>query len=73
VLLVMLASVLVRAEESPAIQRVELPPERLAAEMERLRRSVMTELPREQFEDLVRRAARADAADKSPPRLVEAH
>ena len=59
-------------QEPRPIQRVELPPERVAEEMERVGRGVMTQLPREQFEDLVKQAAAAAAATKDPPRLLEA-
>jgi len=55
------------------IQRIQIPPERVTAEMERIRRNVLTEMPRAQFEHLVRQAAQAEAAGKAPPRLVEAH
>jgi hypothetical protein len=60
------------AEEPLPIRRVELPPERVAAEMGRVGRGVLTQLPREQFEELVKQAAAAEAAGKDPPRLVEA-
>ena len=49
-----------------------LPPERLAAEMERVRRNVLTQWSRDDFEALVKRAACAADAAKTPPRLVEA-
>lgn len=55
------------------IQRIQLPPERVAAEMKRLRRGVLARLPREQFEALVREAARAEAGGAKPPQLLECH
>src|SRR5579871_3893469 len=55
------------------IQRIEISPERLSAEMDRLRRRVLTELPRADFEKLGQRAAHAEAAGKTPPHLLEAH
>ncbi|MFL5340200.1 MAG: hypothetical protein ACJ8F7_08605 [Gemmataceae bacterium] len=55
------------------IQRILLPADRLAAEMERVRRNVLAQMPRDEFEALVRRAAEAtEAAKNNPPRLVEA-
>jgi hypothetical protein len=56
----------------PAVRRLLLPPERVPREMERLRQGALRQLPREEFEGLVRRAAAADAARRDPPRLVEA-
>jgi hypothetical protein len=54
------------------IQRIELPPERVAAEMERVRRNVLMQMPRSEFEQLVQQAARAEAAGRTPPRLIDA-
>src|SRR5262249_48848391 len=54
------------------IRRVLLPPERVAAEMERARLGVLKQLPLEEFEELLRRAARISAALKTEPRIVEA-
>jgi hypothetical protein len=54
------------------IRRVWLTPDCLAAEMERAKPGVLVPLPRQDFEDRVRQAARAAHAVKNPPRLVEA-
>src|SRR5438067_4918484 len=53
------------------LRRVVLPPERVAAELERAGRGALVPLPRDRFEELVRRAA-AGVARQPPPRLVEA-
>jgi hypothetical protein len=45
--------------------------EQLTAEMERVRRGVLQQLPRSDFDELVGRAAAATAAQSDPPRLVE--
>ena len=50
-----------------------LAPDRLAQELDRAKQGVLVKLPRDEFEELVRRAAQAEAARKEPPRLVEAH
>ncbi|HZT81190.1 MAG TPA: hypothetical protein VFA26_13255, partial [Gemmataceae bacterium] len=53
------------------IRRVVLPKDRLAAELARAKQGVWEQMPRAEFEDLVRRAARA--AEAAPaPRLVKA-
>jgi hypothetical protein len=54
------------------IRRVLLPADRLAAELERARRGVLVQLPRDDFEARVRKAAQAGDPLKNPPRLVEA-
>ena len=54
------------------IQRIQVPAERAIAEMDRVRRNLLTEMPRAQFEQLVQQAARAEAAGKSPPRMADA-
>jgi hypothetical protein len=54
------------------IRRVLLPPDRLAAELERAKRGVLVQLSRDDFEAKVRKAAQAGAPLKNPPRLVEA-
>src|SRR5947209_10245719 len=54
------------------LRRVVLPPERVVAELERAGRGALVPLPRDRFEELVRRAA-AGVARQPPPRLVEAH
>src|SRR3989442_9109439 len=58
--------------EAIPIERVQLPPERLAAEMDRVRRNILVRMPRDQFEELVKQASRAEAAGKNSPRLQEA-
>ena len=55
------------------LRRVWLSPDKSAAEAERAKQGVLVRLPRDEFEDLIRRAALAEAARKTPPRLVEAH
>jgi hypothetical protein len=55
------------------LRRVLLPPERVPEEMKRLGQGLLKQLPRDDFEDLVQRAARAGEAAKKLPRLVEAH
>src|SRR5262249_33970610 len=54
------------------IKRVWLTPDQAAHEMERVKQGLMVKLPRGEFEDLVRRAAQAEAARRDPPRLVGA-
>jgi hypothetical protein len=62
------------AEEADPIpiERVPLDAERLSSEMERVRRGVLVQLPRAEFEEKVRQAARATTLAKNPPQLVEA-
>jgi hypothetical protein len=55
------------------LRRVLLPPERVPEEMKRLGQGLLKQLPRDDFEDLVQRAARAAEAAKKQPRLVESH
>ena len=54
------------------IRRVTLTPEKLVSELEKAKRGVLVQLPRVEFDALVRRAAETSAAVKNPPRLVEA-
>src|SRR5262245_27985027 len=54
------------------LRRVVIPPERLPRELERARRGILVQMPREEFEERVQRAAQAGDALKEPPRLVEA-
>src|SRR5579872_3974229 len=55
------------------IRRIVLSPERAAQEIERLGPGVLVQMPLGEFNDLVRRAARAKAAQQAPPpRLVAA-
>src|SRR5439155_13110165 len=60
------------SSEAIPIRRVLLPAERVAAEMERAKLGVLKPMPLEDFEDLVRRAARMRDALKKEPQLVEA-
>jgi hypothetical protein len=53
------------------IRRVLLRPAQLADELERVRRGVLLQMPRSEFEGLIRRAS-AVRRDQSPPVLVEA-
>jgi hypothetical protein len=54
------------------LRRLLLPPERVPEEMKRLGQGTLKQLPRDEFEGLVRRAARAGEAARKGPRLVEA-
>lgn len=54
------------------LQRLQIPAERLAAEIERLRLGTLVQMPRGEFEDLVQRAARAVADQKQTPRITRA-
>src|SRR5262245_56834448 len=54
------------------LRRVLLTPDRLPAALNRVKDGVLTRLPRDEFESLVRRAGLAAAAGRSGPRLVEA-
>jgi hypothetical protein len=56
----------------PEFRRVLLRAEQLPAELERVRRGVLRQLPKTGFDDLVTRADAAAAALHDPPRLVEA-
>ncbi len=55
-----------------ALQRVWLTPDAAARQEERVRQGLLVRMPRDDFEALVRQAARAEAARKDPPRLVAA-
>jgi hypothetical protein len=59
-------------DELPEIRRVMLRPEQLPAELERVRRGVLRQLPQAEFDDLLTRATAADAGVHEPPRLIEA-
>jgi hypothetical protein len=58
--------------EAVPIRRVLLPPERVAAEMQRARLGALKQISLADFETLVRRANRAAAALKKVPQLLEA-
>src|SRR5437764_9065256 len=59
-------------DELPPVRRVLLRPEQLAAELEQVQRGVLRQLPRDEFEGLVHRAAAAQDDAHNPPRLLEA-
>lgn len=60
------------ADDPVPLRRVWLAPERVAAEMGRVKQGTLVRLPRAEFEERVRRAARGQAAGRRVPRLVEA-
>lgn len=61
------------AEDEPVpIRRVLLRPSQLAEELERVRRGILLQFPRSDFQALLRRASAAVRAGQSPPALVEA-
>ena len=60
-------------EDPFPIRRVVLTPERAAQERERLGPGILLQMPLSEFNDLVRRAAKAKAASQGPPpRLIAA-
>ncbi len=54
------------------IRRVMVPVEGVTAELARTRKTALVRLAREEFDDKLRAARRAEAARQDPPRLVEA-
>ena len=61
------------AEADPIpLRRVVVAPERVLTELERARQGVLVQLPRAEFEQRVRQAARTEEALKKPPRLLQA-
>ncbi len=54
------------------LQRVVIPLSRLPAELERVRQGVLVQMPREEFEALVQRAARSGDRAKGAARLIKA-
>jgi hypothetical protein len=52
------------------LRRVQLPPDRVAAELERVRQGLLLQWPRDEFEAKLRRARQAADALKKPPRLA---
>lgn len=54
------------------LQRVLIAPDRVPQELERVRKGVLVQLTRDDFEARVQRAAQVGEALKYPPRLVEA-
>jgi hypothetical protein len=61
------------ADDPLPLRRVLLPADRVTDEMKGPGQSALKQLPREEFEELVQRAARAGEASKRVPRLIEAH
>src|SRR5438552_4342108 len=60
------------APEPFPIRRVLLPADKVPAAMQRAEMGVLKQIPLDEFEELVRRAARTAAALKVEPRIVEA-
>lgn len=58
-------------EDPVPIQRVLLPAEQLAVELDRAKQGIYRQMPRQDFEDLVQRAARGSREAKELPRLIE--
>jgi hypothetical protein len=54
------------------LRRILIPAARVPAELERMRQGVLVKMPREEFEALVQRAARAGQRAANPPRLTRA-
>src|SRR5262249_11764914 len=54
------------------LRRILVTPSRMAAELERARQGVLVKLPRDEFEALVQKAARAGERAANPPRLTRA-
>src|SRR5205823_4138780 len=52
------------------LRRVQIPPGRVAAELERARQGMLLQLPRDEFEAKLRLARQAADALKKPPRLA---
>jgi hypothetical protein len=62
------------ADDDPLpIRRILLRPEQLVEELQRVRRGVLLQMPRSEFDTLTRRASAAVRAAQSPPALVETH
>jgi hypothetical protein len=69
-----LAPALAEAPADPLpLQRIIVPADRIAAELERVRQGVLVQQPRAEFEALVKQAADALKRGKNPPRLTQAH
>src|SRR5262249_40132292 len=60
-------------EDPMPLRRILLPPNRVAAELERVGQGVLVQLSRADFEARVKKAAAAGQALKNPPRLIEAN
>src|SRR5713226_4439304 len=63
---------LTQTQESIPIQRVQLTPDRVDGEMDRVKNNSLVRMPREEFEAVVRAAEHATAAERNPPKLVRA-
>jgi hypothetical protein len=61
------------AFDPSSIRRVLISPDRVPAELERVRQGVLVQLSREDFEARVKRAVQGEELRKNRPRLVEAH
>lgn len=61
------------AEELVPFRRVLISPERLPAELERVRNGTLLRLSREDFEQIVARAAQVSESQRNPSRLIETH
>lgn len=61
-----------QSDDPLPLQRVVIPLSRLPAELERTRQGVLVQMPRDEFEDRVRRAARSGEALRNAPRLLKA-
>src|SRR5262249_26847133 len=59
-------------DEPPPVQRVLLRPNQLAAELERVQRGVLRQMPRAAFDDLLRQALAGGGDLRPPPRLLQA-
>jgi hypothetical protein len=59
-------------EDPVPIRRVLIPAARVAAELERVAQGVLVPVPREEFEALVQKAARAGVTRRSRPHMVRA-
>lgn len=60
------------APDPMQVRRVVLPPERVAAELERVRNGALIALPRDEFEHRLLRAREAARMGQDPPRLIDA-
>ena len=60
------------ANDPVPLQRIAIPPSRLPAELERARPGILVQMPRNDFEALVQRAASAGATPYGPARLTKA-
>src|SRR5436190_11786652 len=61
-----------RLDDPLPLRRVMIPASKLPAELERIKPAVLVQMPREDFEALVQRAAKGSESTKTTPRLVRA-